>query len=58
MYYARMMDNKGYVFPDKIKNALLGLEEKGKTIMFYFDKLLQNLIILHIFVIMRKNTIR
>ncbi len=38
MHYNRLMDDKGYVLPDKIKNALLGLEEKGKTIMFYFDK--------------------
>ena len=38
MYYNRLMDNQGYVFPDTIKNSLLGFEEKGKTIMFYFDK--------------------
>jgi site-specific recombinase XerD len=38
MHYTRMMDDKGYVLPDKIKNALLGFQEKGKTIMFYFDK--------------------
>jgi integrase/acyl carrier protein len=38
MLYNRLMDENGYVFPDKIKNALLGFEEKGKTIMFYFDK--------------------
>jgi hypothetical protein len=38
MHYSRLMDDNGYVLPDRIKNALLGLEEKGKTIMFYFDK--------------------
>ncbi len=38
LHYNRLMDANGYVLPDKIKNALLGLEEKGKTIMFYFDK--------------------
>ncbi len=38
MHYSRLMDDNGYVLPDKIKNALLGFEEKGKTIMFYFDK--------------------
>jgi site-specific recombinase XerD len=38
LHYNRLMDDNGYVLPDKIKNALLGFEEKGKTIMFYFDK--------------------
>jgi len=38
MHYTRLMDDNGYVLPDRIKNALLGLEEKGKTIMFYFEK--------------------
>jgi len=37
-HYNRLMDDKGYVLPDKIKNALFGFEEKGKTIMFYFEK--------------------
>ncbi|MDR1984781.1 MAG: site-specific integrase [Prevotellaceae bacterium] len=36
--YNHLMELDGYVLPDKIKNALLGIEEKGKTIMFYFDK--------------------
>ena len=38
MQYNHLMELDGYVLPDKIKNALLGIEEKGKTIMFYFDK--------------------
>jgi hypothetical protein len=38
LHYNRLMDDKGYVLPERIKNALLGLEEKRKTIMFYFDK--------------------
>jgi hypothetical protein len=36
--YNHLMEMDGYVMPNKIKNALLGIEEKGKTIMFYFDK--------------------
>jgi hypothetical protein len=36
--YNRMMDGKGYAVPEKIKNALLGIEEKGKTIVSYFDR--------------------
>ncbi|WP_165027315.1 MULTISPECIES: site-specific integrase [unclassified Dysgonomonas] len=38
MYYNKLTDVNGYVTPDKIKNALLGLEEKSKSIMYYFDK--------------------
>ncbi|GHT34581.1 transposase [Bacteroidia bacterium] len=38
VHYNRLMDEKGYVLPDKIKDALLGVEEKGKTIIFYFEK--------------------
>lgn len=37
-YYNDLMDDNGYVLPDKIRNALLGIEEKGKTILFYFEK--------------------
>jgi site-specific recombinase XerD len=36
--YNHLMEMEGYAMPNKIKNALLGIEEKGKTIMFYFDK--------------------
>jgi site-specific recombinase XerD len=36
--YNRLMDNDGYVMPGKIKDALLGIEEKGKTIISYFEK--------------------
>lgn len=32
------MDVNGYAHPEKIKNALFGLEEKSKTIMYYFNK--------------------
>ncbi len=38
MHYNRLMDVEGYVTPEKIKNLLLGLEEKSKTIMYYFGK--------------------
>lgn len=38
LHYNRLMDDNGYVLPCKIKNALFGIEEKGKTIMFYFEK--------------------
>lgn len=37
-YYYKLMDIDGYTSPDKIKNILLGFEEKGKTIIYYFDK--------------------
>lgn len=37
-YYYKLMDIDGYASPDKIKNILLGFEEKGKTIIYYFDK--------------------
>lgn len=37
-HYTRLMDSNGYVMPDKIKNALLGIEEKGKTIISFFEK--------------------
>ena len=37
-HYTRLMDSNGYVVPDKIKNALLGIEEKGKTIISFFEK--------------------
>ena len=37
-HYTRLMDSNGYVMPDKIKNALLGIEEKGKTIVSFFEK--------------------
>lgn len=30
-YYYKLMDIDGYASPDKIKNILLGFEEKGKT---------------------------
>lgn len=36
--YYKLMDIDGYASPDKIKNILLGFEEKGKTIIYYFDK--------------------
>ena len=32
------MDINGYVIPDRIKNLLLGFEEKEKTIISYFEK--------------------
>lgn len=38
MYYYKLMDIDGYASPDKIKNILLGFEEKGKTIIYYFNK--------------------
>lgn len=37
-YYYKLMDIDGYASPDKIKNILLGFEEKGKTIIYYFNK--------------------
>lgn len=36
--YYKLMDIDGYASPDKIKNILLGFEEKGKTIIYYFNK--------------------
>lgn len=38
MHYNKLMDVNGYAHPEKIKNALFGLEEKSKTIMYYFNK--------------------
>ncbi|GHV15663.1 transposase [Bacteroidia bacterium] len=38
MSYYKLMDIDGYASPDKIKNILLGFEEKGKTIIYYFNK--------------------
>lgn len=37
-HYNRLMDTTGYVTPDKVKNAFWGIEEKSKTIMYYFNK--------------------
>lgn len=38
MHYTRLMDHEGYAMPEKIKNAFLGIEEKGKTILSYFEQ--------------------
>lgn len=38
MHYNKQMDINGYAHPEKIKKALFGLEEKSKTIMYYFNK--------------------
>lgn len=36
MHYTRLMNENGYVLPDRIKNAFLGIEEKEKTLLTYF----------------------
>ena len=36
-HYNHMMEVDGYVTPDKIKNRLLGIEGKDKTIISYFE---------------------
>lgn len=38
MHYNKLMDVNGYAHPEKVRNALFGLEEKSKTIMYYFNK--------------------
>lgn len=38
MHYNRLMNLDGYVTPDTIRNIFLGHEEKGKTLISYFQK--------------------
>jgi len=37
-HYTHLMEVDGYATPNKIKNMLLGIEEKEKTIISYFEK--------------------
>ena len=36
MHYTKLMNENGYVLPERIKNAFLGIEEKEKTLINYF----------------------
>ncbi len=38
MHYNRLMNLDGYVTPEMIRNIFLGHEEKGKTLISYFEK--------------------
>ena len=37
-YYTHLMEVNGYATPTKIKNLILGIEDKEKTIISYFEK--------------------
>ena len=38
LHYTHLMEIDGYATPEKIKNLLLGIIEKEKTIISYFEK--------------------
>ena len=38
MHYNRLMNLDGYVMPETIRNIFLGHEEKGKTLISFFEK--------------------
>lgn len=38
VHYNRLMNVKGYVLPEQIRNTFLGLEEKEKTLITYFSQ--------------------